>query len=126
MILFKFLLFYLALKIHFASLLSGTLVCVVVVSFLCFKMDNTTSDVFSLEDDEYNEMFITQTPRESLIDKLEYSQKERNYSVFSDEADFQSPVMSLVDKVRDQSSIYEDISDDDFDMNNDKSAKNFG
>ena len=60
-------------------------------------------DVFSLEDEEYSDLILTQS---SSISKV--SEKS---VIMPDPMDFQSPCVSLISK---NSMEYSDISDDDF------------
>ena len=64
-------------------------------------------EVFSLEDDECSQLFITQTSKENDEGKL------GNSGIILDPMDFSSPCVSVVNKELMQ---YSDISDDDFDM----------
>ena len=67
-------------------------------------------EVFSLEEDDCPELFITQSSSDS--NGIE------NNSILVDENDFQSPCVSLVSPPK-QNALggnYEDISDDDFDI----------
>ena len=89
-------------------------------------MENINFGAFFLEDDDCNELFITQTPKESLVEHLDYSQKERNYSVFGDSYDFKSPCKSLVSEVRNEGAVYEDISDDKFERMDTTDFNNLG
>lgn len=76
-------------------------------------------DMFSLEeDDNYHNMFITQTPKDTHVTS------EDNYGSFSGEndqilginaLDFQSPFSSLVTN-RSNVTHYSDISDEEFDI----------
>ena len=59
-------------------------------------------EVFSLEDDDGNDLFITQ---ESQMDKN--NRKSEGSSILGDPLDFQSPCASLIN------THYSDISDDD-------------
>ena len=89
-------------------------------------MDNINSEFFSLEDDDVNELFITQTPRESVVNQLKCTQNVRNYSVFGGEEDFALLCSSLVDSVKGKQPIYSDISDDDNVFENANSSSNSG
>ena len=60
-------------------------------------------DVFSLEEDDGNELFLTQS---SNSDK----QVNPNFGILGDSSDFSSPCVSLVRPV------YEDISEDEFEF----------
>ena len=67
-------------------------------------------DVFSLEDDDGNELFITQSSNDDNA--------TNGLSIIGDGNDFLSPCVSILDKskgVSDQQH-YEDISDDDFEI----------
>ena len=81
-----------------------------------------SGDLFSLEDDDYNEMFITQVPKvgNDGNKNSEVLEKEVNDGMILGLArdDFQSPCSSLIN--RKESGIYSDISEaeDDFEMKN--------
>ena len=64
-------------------------------------------DVFSLEDEDYSQMFITQSSpkRVDLVDSS---------PILGDGNDFSSPLVSLVPKRNEELPQYSDISDDDF------------
>ena len=66
-------------------------------------------EVFSLEDDEARDLFITQTPKEDNLDVLDNG----NFQFGVDKNDFQSPCVSIVDKCVPH---YSDISEDEFDI----------
>ena len=69
-------------------------------------------ELYFLEDDECNELFITQTPSESFISDMECTQSPSVSSIFGcDGHDFSTPCFSIVDKNK---PIYEDISEDKF------------
>ena len=69
--------------------------------------------MYSLEDDDCSELFITQSTNDSIMDEMELSQRPSVLNIFgSDGTDFQSPCTLLVNRNK---PIYEDISDDDFD-----------
>ena len=70
------------------------------------------SGLFSLEEDNANELFIMQTPRENLISYMEVSQSENNCGILGDGSDFTSPCSSIVHAVKGTGPVYEDISDD--------------
>ena len=65
-----------------------------------------TMDLFSLEDDDGNDLFITQSSNSS--------NGNNSNSVIGDGSDFSSPCVSLVSK--NAAPQYEDISDDDFEI----------
>ena len=70
-------------------------------------------DMYSLEDDDCSELFITQSTNDSIMDEMKLSQRLSVSNIFgSDGMDFQSPCTSLVNRDK---PIYKDISDDDFD-----------
>ena len=74
-------------------------------------------DLYSLEDDGGEEMFITQTPRCNMLDNIEMSGNEENEQFLGVNVnDFQSPCSSLVNQGDGHRAIYEDISDDDGDF----------
>ena len=68
--------------------------------------------MFSLEDDNYGNMFITQesSKSENLLDELDESDKDSNLFCGVRENDFQSPVVSKVNVI--QNPMYSDISED--------------
>ena len=68
----------------------------------------TRMELFSLEEDECPELFITQNSSENM-------NQSGNKSVIGDEMDFQSPCVSLVNVSQRIQNQYSDISDDDFD-----------
>ena len=78
-------------------------------------------DVFSLEEDEGNELFITQSSSDNTMMELCQDDKEldilNGFSLGVPNTDFQSPCVSLLDKSKNQP-IYEDISDDEFEQKN--------
>ena len=78
------------------------------------------SGLFSLEDDDAHELFITQTPWENLFSHLELSQNNNESGFFGDGTNFQSPCAFLVNAVTEQGPIYEDILDDDNAFENSK------
>ena len=61
--------------------------------------------LFSLEDDDANELFITQTPS---VEKSRINLAE----LIGDGTDFVSPCVSLVDRKENKVAAYSDISDD--------------
>ena len=63
-------------------------------------------DQFSLEDDEYNSIFITQTPKAQKVD-------EYNVGILPNGNDFGSPLVGLVSGSVAQ---YSDISEDEFEI----------
>ena len=68
-------------------------------------------DLFSLEEDECNEMFITQSSKDNCV------RNDGNLSpILGDGFDFGAPLVSLCHQVNGNNSepVYEDISDDDF------------
>ena len=85
--------------------------CCTVVSFTLKIMDY---EMFSLEEDDSNELFLTQTPRQSSFGEVRSSGSERNSGLFGlPNEDFSSPCCSLVNRIRADKPVYEDISDDD-------------
>ena len=74
---------------------------------LCFFTRNfrlncimASSELFSLEEDECNELFITQTPKDNLINHMELSQNEEVGEIFGVKGtDFKAHMHSVVDKV---------------------------
>ena len=97
---------------------------VVSFTFTCLVGIMEDSALFSLEDDDANELFITQTPRESLLDQLELTQSDGNNSILGVcGSDFQSPCTSLV--TLQQAPMYEDISDDEFIPQGNSEVPNF-
>ena len=83
------------------------------------------SGLFSLEDDDVHELFITQTPRENLLSHLDMSKNTNESGIFGDGTNFQSPCASLVNAVTDQGPIYEDISDDENAFETSKNEGNY-
>ena len=68
-------------------------------------------NVFSLEDDDYNELFITQVPKDN-VDVNKCNDEESGDMFFGvAKDDFQSPCSSLIN--RNEPTIYSDISDAD-------------
>ena len=67
-------------------------------------------EVFSLEDDECLELFITQ----SSFQSGDNNNSSKSNGIISDEMDFQSPCFSLVNGGNSAVPHYSDISDDDF------------
>ena len=66
-------------------------------------------EVFSLEDDDCSQMFITQSsPKRQRISNEEVG----NFSILGDEMDFSSPCVSVLSGTNNPH--YSDISDDDF------------
>ena len=79
--------------------------------------------MFSLEDDEGNDMFITQTPSTSDGNTQELNNQSGGELFLGIEVDdFQSPCSSLVSKSMKQP-IYSDISDDDMEWEIQSSQK---
>ena len=76
--------------------------------------------MFSLEDDDANELFIT--PKESLFEYMDTSQNTSNYGIFDQKHDFKSPYGLIVNAVCGDKSIYEDILDDEIAF---QSSQNF-
>ena len=62
-------------------------------------------DLFSLEDDDVRELFITQTPSVQKVGS-------DLVGLIGDESDFSLPCVSLVNQVKNNSAHYSDISDD--------------
>ena len=58
-------------------------------------MENYENQMFSLEDDDANELFITQTPSENISELIENTQEDKNVSIFGDGMDFKSPCASF-------------------------------
>ena len=79
-------------------------VCIV-VSVFCFVMEN-----FSLEDDDYGDLFITQSSNDNGGSRLIQESSENDKFLGLNAGDFQSPCTSLV-KSHLHSSQYSDISD---------------
>ena len=73
-------------------------------NLLWIFVDFAIMEVFSLEDDDGNDLFITQS---STLDK----DLSQNNSILGDSANFSSPCVSIIPGV---SAHYSDISDDDF------------
>ena len=69
-------------------------------------------EVFSLEDDDYGNMFITQETNnsENLVNKLDKSYDEDRVFLGVNESDFAMPCLSIVKPVL--NAMYSDISDD--------------
>ena len=63
-------------------------------------------EVFSLEDDDYGDTFITQTP--SSDSNVELSQENQ---ILGDPMDFQSPCLTVLNKDNVVTAQYSDISD---------------
>ena len=63
-------------------------------------------DHFSLEDDEYNDIFITQTPKAQMVNDV-------NVGILSNGTDFLSPLVGLVSGM---APLYSDISEDEFEF----------
>ena len=89
-----------------------------------FKMENF-GDMYSLEDDDCSQLFITQ---ESKDNDVEMGEKNEGSSFNGDdlflglnESDFATPCSSLV--TSEHSAIYLDISDAEFEPNQTKSPK---
>ena len=78
-------------------------------------------NVFSLEDEEYGDMFITQTPPENKMEEDNCGENSKNKG-FDDvfcrvkTTDFQSPVTSLVRDKKFDIPVYSDISDGNDDL----------
>ena len=70
------------------------------------------SSVFSLEDEDYNHMFITQECKnnENSVMEVEESDGELDKFLGVSATDFSSPCVSIVKGVK---PVYSDISDDD-------------
>ena len=65
-------------------------------------------DVFSLEEDDYGDMFITQSSSNSS----QVESSGNKVEILGDGADFVRPMCSLVSNVEDKSCKYSDISED--------------
>ena len=77
-------------------------------------------EVYSLEDEDCNDLFITQQSPSDKSDKI--SGEMSANKVLNDPMDFQSPCVSLVGN----SQIYSDISDDEFvDIPLSQNARNY-
>ena len=64
-------------------------------------------DVFSLEDEDYSQMFITQSsPKRQKVGE--------NLQILGDRSDFSKPLVSLVGAQNADKPQYSDISDDNF------------
>ena len=70
------------------------------------------SEVFSLEDDDYGDMFITQSGGQSdnLCNEVEKSNKESGLFLGLEETNFSTPCVSQFKSVHNP--VYSDISDD--------------
>ena len=66
-------------------------------------------DVFSLEDEDCSQMFITQSSSND-------EQTRGNFSVLGDEFDFSSPCVSLLSGTNANHAQYSDISEDEFEQ----------
>ena len=75
-------------------------------------------DVFSLEEDECSQMFITQNSPKQV-------QNDGNNSILGDGLDFSSPLASIVKQVPRNEAQYSDISDNDFDQIRCSQQQNF-
>ena len=78
----------------------------ILLEYIAIYMD---MEVFSLEEDECPDLFLTQS-------SVNVQDNNRNNSILGDGMDFQSPCVSLIPAARfdGMASHYEDISDDDF------------
>ena len=90
--------------------------CVFVVSYSILKSENMAEnlDLFSLEDEDISQLFITQEPKQNVMELLDKSDEEMdmedsNYFLGVAETDFQSPCRSIFGQAV---PIYSDISDD--------------
>ena len=63
-------------------------------------------ELFSLEDEEYSQLFITQSSNNSV----NVTENDGNGSILGDPLDFKSPCVSVL------SDQYSDISDEEFDI----------
>ena len=78
-------------------------------------MASENSDFFSLEDDEYGDLFITQESNENSVSEVVRNEEEVGVLGVS-ATDFQSPCHSLFDKSHGFLPHYSDISDDENDF----------
>ena len=89
--------------------------------FLGSIMENSTQDLFSLEDDDFNKLFIMQSSSNVGNFNDQNDVEVDNTMVKSQfgivETDFQSPCMSIVQGIKGNDPIYEDISQDEFQPN---------
>ena len=81
------------------------IVCVCVICVLLIGLVSVM-ELFSLEDEEYNQLFITQSSNNSV----NVTENVGNSSILRDPLDFKSPCVSVL------SDKYSDISDDEFDI----------
>ena len=83
-------------------------------------------ELFSLEDEYGDELFITQNPRDSNVEDKEFSQSDGNEGFLGvNPRNFQSPCSSLVNRVQGVRPVYEDISDDETAFENKDAESNF-
>ena len=84
------------------------------ILIFALEMDNC-GEIFSLEDTELSQMFITQESNVQDVDMLDRSEDkmDTNEDIFlgNDKGDFASPCVSLINKL--ELPEYSDISDDD-------------
>ena len=74
-------------------------------------------EVFSLEEDDGNELFITQESKENVFE-MDKSEEESENFLGLDTMDFQSPCSSILSKSDKYQPVCSDISGDDFDGSN--------
>ena len=85
-----------------------------------------TSGIYSLEEDDGNELFITQTLSQSILEGLEQSQEQDNVSIFGiNGSDFKTSTPLIASSARGDKPIYEDILDDDGDFQCSQNTPNF-
>ena len=72
-------------------------------------------EVFSLEDEDYGELFITQESKENVEEKPLKMEAEEEKFLGNDPFDFTSPCVSICDGESKYKPVCEDISDGEFD-----------
>ena len=77
-------------------------------------------DVFSLEEEEGNELFLTQETKESVSNDREKVHSQESDFLGLNVMDFQSPCVSLVQTKQDYQQEYSDISDVEFEDKGDE------
>ena len=100
--------------------------CSFVSSFLSnWIIVMATCGVFSLEEDDCNELFITQSARELILDGVQMSQDSEKITIFGINGDdFKSKTPMLINP-RGNAAMYEDISDDEGQFECSQNVPNF-
>ena len=85
-----------------------------------------SSGIYSLEEDDENELFITQILSQSILEGLEQSQEQDKVSIFGINGnDFKTSMPLKASSAHGDKAIYVDISGDDGDFQCSQNTPNF-